>query len=139
MLWKNFKSFEEKKILINSYFMANSNAVSLNKIENLQKRALRIVCKIYKTYEDLLLKSVNVKLLTISNTLVWDKRQKQSSGEFTGKFTGKHLRQSLFFNKETVAQVFSYEFAKFLRTPFFIEHLWWLLLKQIDWFEMNEN
>ena len=50
--------------------MANSNAVSLNKIENLQKRALRIVCKIYKTYEDLLLKSVNVKLLTISNTLV---------------------------------------------------------------------
>ena len=32
------------------------------------------------------------------------------------KFTGKQLCQSLFFNK--VAG----------RTPFFIEHLWWLLL-----------
>ena len=35
------------------------------------------------------------------------------------KFTGKHLCKRLFFNK--VAGV------KFLRTPFFIEHLWWLL------------
>ena len=47
------------------------------------------------------------------------------------KFTGKQLRRSLFFNKvyrpeaynfikkETLAQVFSCEFAKFLRTPFF--------------------
>ena len=35
------------------------------------------------------------------------------------KFTGKHLCESLFFNKVT---------AKFLRTPFFTEHLWWLLL-----------
>ena len=30
--------------------------------------------------------------------------------------------------KETVAQVFSCEFCKFLRTPFYTEHLWWLLL-----------
>ena len=37
------------------------------------------------------------------------------------KFTGKHLWQSFFFNKVA--------FAKFLRTPSFIEHLWWLLLK----------
>ena len=34
------------------------------------------------------------------------------------KFTGKHLCQSLFFKKETLAQVFSVNFAKFLRTPF---------------------
>ena len=43
------------------------------------------------------------------------------------KFTGKHLCQSLFFNntffnnfikKETVAQVLSCEFTKFLRKPF---------------------
>ena len=46
------------------------------------------------------------------------------------KFTGKHLCQSLFFNKVdsvlvkfyikngTLAQAFSCEFAKFLRTPF---------------------
>ena len=48
------------------------------------------------------------------------------------KLTGKHLCQSLFINnfikKEALAQVLSDEFATFLRTPFFIEHLWWLLL-----------
>ena len=55
------------------------------------------------------------------------------------KFTGKHLCQSLFFNKvaggacnfikkETLAQVFSCEFCEISKTPFFIEHLWWLLL-----------
>ena len=57
------------------------------------------------------------------------------------KFTGKHLRQSLVYNK--VADLrsvtllkkrlwhrcFPVNFVKFLRTPFFIEHLWWLLLK----------
>ena len=36
------------------------------------------------------------------------------------KFTGKHLCQSLFF---------PVNFAKFLRTPIFTEHLSWLLLK----------
>ena len=34
------------------------------------------------------------------------------------KFTRKHLCQGLFFNK-----------VAGLRTPFFIEHLWWLLLQ----------
>ena len=52
------------------------------------------------------------------------------------KITGKHLRQGLFFNK--VADLrpatllkkrlwhwcFPVNFAKFLRTPFFTEHLW---------------
>ena len=60
--------------------------------------------------------------------------------EISQKFTGKHLRQSLFFNK--VAGVspatllkkrfwhrcFPVNFVKYLRTPTFIEHLWWLLL-----------
>ena len=52
------------------------------------------------------------------------------------KFTGKHLCHIFFLiscrpeacnfiNKETLARV---NFAKFLITPFFIEHLWWLLL-----------
>ena len=55
------------------------------------------------------------------------------------KFTGKHLYQSFFFNK--VAHLrpatllkkrlwhrcFPVTFVKFLKTPFFIEHLWWLL------------
>ena len=33
-----------------------------------------------------------------------------------------------FIKKETLAQVFSFEFSKFRGTPFFTEHLWWLLL-----------
>ena len=37
------------------------------------------------------------------------------------KFTGKHLRQSLFYLQ-------LYIFAKFLRTPFLTEHTRWLLL-----------
>ena len=54
------------------------------------------------------------------------------------KFTGKHLCQSVFFNKETLLKTllkkrlwhrcFPVDFEKFLRTPFFIEHLWWLVL-----------
>ena len=48
------------------------------------------------------------------------------------KFTGKHLSQSLFCNfikKETLAQVFSSEFCEISKNTFFIEHLWWVLLK----------
>ena len=55
------------------------------------------------------------------------------------KFTGNHLRQSLFFNKvarayacnfikkETVAQLFSCEFCETFKSIFLTEHLWWLL------------
>ena len=58
------------------------------------------------------------------------------------KFTGKHLCRSLFFNKvaglrsSTLLKkrlwhrCFPVDFEKFLRTPFFIEHLWWLLLSR---------
>ena len=48
------------------------------------------------------------------------------------KFTGNHLRQTLFLNKvaglrpQAVTQVS--ETLTFLRTPFHTEHLWWLLL-----------
>ena len=67
------------------------------------------------------------------------------------KFIGKHLCQSLFFNK--VADLrpttllkkglwhryFPVNFAKFLRTLFFIEHLWWLLLCIVFFFlPLNE-
>ena len=45
------------------------------------------------------------------------------------KFTGKHLCQSLFFNKVAGGACnLPVNFAKFLRTPSFTEHLWWLLL-----------
>ena len=46
------------------------------------------------------------------------------------KFTGKHLSQSLFFNKVAGWHTcFPVNFAKFLRTHFLTEHLWSLLLK----------
>ena len=57
------------------------------------------------------------------------------------KFTGKHLCQSLFFNKVAGLRpatllkkrlwhmCFPVNVVKFLRTPFYTEHLWWLLLK----------
>ena len=57
------------------------------------------------------------------------------------KFTRKHLCQSLFFNKveglrpatllkkKLWHRCFPVNFVKFLRTPFFAEHLWWLLLE----------
>ena len=56
------------------------------------------------------------------------------------KFTAKHLCQSLFFNKvgglrpatllkkRLWHRCFPVNFVKFLRTPFFIEHVWWMLL-----------
>ena len=44
------------------------------------------------------------------------------------KFTGKHLCQSLFLKKRLWHRCFLLNFAKFLRTPFLKEHLWWLLL-----------
>ena len=46
------------------------------------------------------------------------------------RFTGKHLCQSLFFNKvnfikkETLAQVFFCEFYEISKNTFFKEHLW---------------
>ena len=64
------------------------------------------------------------------------------------KFIGKHLCQGLFFNKVAGLRAttllrkslwhrecFPVNFVKFLRTPFFIEQLWWLLLylRLYDW------
>ena len=47
------------------------------------------------------------------------------------KFTGKHLHQSLFLNKVAgLHRRFPVNFEIFLRTPLFIEHLWWLLLNK---------
>ena len=59
------------------------------------------------------------------------------------KFTEKHLCQSHFFNNVVVLRpatllkrrfwhrCFPVSFAKFLRTSFFIEHPWWLLLELV--------
>ena len=88
-------------------------------------------------------------MLVLNWVLTWYfVRPKQTSGcsmkkgalrNFT-KFIGKHLRQSLYFNKDVGLspatslktrlshRSFPVNFAKFLRITFIIEHLWWLLL-----------
>ena len=38
------------------------------------------------------------------------------------KFTGKHVCQSLFFNKETLAKVFSREFCEISKNTFFLQN-----------------
>ena len=82
------------------------------------------------------------------------KRQKQLPEVFCkkvvlrnfAKFTGKLLCQSLFFNKVVGLRpkllkkrlrhrYFPVKLVKFLRTSFFTEHLWWLLLKRICEFD----
>ena len=87
---------------------------------------------------------------TVNQSLFDTNKQKQSSrgvllkGVLRNltKFTGKQLYQRLFFNK--VADLrpatllkkrlwhrcFPVNFVKFLRTPLFTEHLWWLLLNK---------
>ena len=74
-------------------------------------------------------------------SLIRNKEQKQSSKGVLkkgvlrnfAKFTGKYLCQSLFFNKVSGMRhrCFLLNFEKFLRTPFLIEHLRWLLLKEL--------
>ena len=44
---------------------------------------------------------------------------------------GLRPKTSNFIKKETLAQVFSVNFVKFLRTLIYIEYLWWLLLTLI--------
>ena len=87
--------------------------------------------------------------LFIGKHLCWSLRFNKAAGlkvckkdalKNFAKFTGKHMCWSLFLNK--VAGLKAYNFiekrlqhrcfpdniAKFLRTPFFKEHPWWLLL-----------
>ena len=61
------------------------------------------------------------------------------------KFTGKHLCHRIFFNKvagfspatllkkRPWHRCFPVNFAKFLKTHFCIEHLWWLLLHKLTY------
>ena len=53
-------------------------------------------------------------------------------------FQEKHLCQSLFFNKVT-KETLALNFAKFLRTPIFIEHLLWLLLNILKTVQTNSQ
>ena len=85
--------------------------------------------------------------------------QKQSPGcvmlkkvflKISQKFTGKRMCQSLLFNKVAGPRpaalikkrlwhgCFPVNFAKFLKTPFSIEHLRWLLLRDLQGLEVMQ-
>ena len=88
----------------------------------------------------LILQSVSLKLLEMSWIYCYAQKQSPEVSRKKGvlrnftKFTGKHLCQSLFFRPATLLKkrpctgFFAVNFVKFLRAPFFKEHLWWLLL-----------
>ena len=69
---------------------------------------------------------------------------KQGALKNFANFTGKHLCQSFFLIKlqtqkpatllktDSSTGVFLMKFANFLRTSFFTERIWWLLLKAIN-------
>ena len=114
---KKFMNFEEKEILINSYFMANfnycslvsmlSSAGSLKKIENLQKRALRFLYNDYKiSYEELLSKSstssMNVKRLRPPFIELYKTINKLNPGfmrePFKLRFTNRPVREKYKMN-----------------------------------------
>ena len=105
-----------------------------------------ILCRIFSYLKDLLafvflyfprVLSVLVEFVRSSRAEVFFKKGDLRN---LAKFTGKHLCQSRFLNivaglrpttllkKKLWHRCFPVNFAKCLRTPFFIEHLWWLLL-----------
>ena len=93
---------------------------------------------LFKLFPVLFCQLLDFPLLLLSETRHW--RCSVGKGvvrNFT-KFTGKHLCQSLYFNKvaglrpeacnfikiETLAQVFSCEFCEISNNTFFTEHVW---------------
>ena len=58
---------------------------------------------------------------------------------FLKKKHNKHnnLRPATLLKKEFWRRCFPVNFAKFLRTPFFTEHLWWLLLRALSFKTVN--
>ena len=111
--------------------------------------------KLFPLEEKLDLSSTRNLLPYLLDTRCWSSRPemfcKKGFLRNFAKFTGKYLRQSLFFNKVTGLSLFfdniadlspatllkkrlwhryfSVNFAKFLRTSFVTEHLRWLFLK----------
>ena len=72
--------------------------------------------------------SRNLEILEMYNIIFKSSRPemfcKKDALKNLAKFTGKHLCQSLFFKKETLAQVFFCEFCEIFKNTFFTEYLW---------------
>ena len=61
--------------------------------------------------------------------MIFSYYQKETSLNFFGINTYiKTFKTRNFIKKDTLAQVFFWEFCEISKNTFFIEHLWWLLL-----------
>ena len=117
---RNFMTFNVKEALINSYFMSNfnycplvwmfSSAKSLNRIENLQKRALRFLLNDYEsTYEQLLNKagrsSISINRLRTLCAEIYKALNELNPGLikniFTVKVTNRLIREQYKLNFNT--------------------------------------
>ena len=132
-------------------FSCYSIWAQLRKLNSLKALPLSLMYAIFKPstvslITTLLFQSPRMSVMMVVMTF-WSSRpevfcQKGVLRNFP-KFTRKHLCQSLFFNKVVGLRpatllkkrlwhrCFPVNFVKFLRTPFFIEHLWWLLLDML--------
>ena len=114
-LWKSLQKNTLSVLLRKLFFLTTSRMQSSNNCEHTTQRKIEM-----------------------SILLIWTSRSSRPEvfrkkgvlKNFT-KFTGKHLYQS-FFNKVTGLDLMN--FVRFLRTPIFIEHLWWLLLNIVNAF-----
>ena len=74
-----------------------------------------------------MLQNINTNMAKLHNTCRSSHRRcsvRKGALRNFAKITGKHLCQSLFFKKETLAQVFSCEFCEISKNTFFTEYLW---------------
>ena len=135
MIFRNGKLQDKKHLkFLSKHFAENgkeklfpNDSSFLNNLKN-AKQILSLQSKFSKFLQTYLLACSNVPhFSTKKKSVIIFKRSHRKCSVRKGilrnfaKFTGKHLCQSHFFKKEkkeTLAQVFPVNFAKFLRTPF---------------------
>ena len=104
------------------------------------KEILKIRCQIYiLMMKVIILRKIQAALKTFAppffSHLAWTEKtcdnesHEKETTEAVVNFTRKRLKVCNFIKRRLQHRCFLVKFAKFLRTPFFTEHLRWLLLK----------
>ena len=99
----------------------------------------QLTCSQYKLSECFCCKRASYKILSYIWLNVWSSYRRCSVKKGVprnfAKFIGKHLCQSIFFNKvakkEILAQVSSCEFCEISKNTIFTEHIWAILLSRL--------
>ena len=122
-----------KSVQIQSFFLVSIFLYSEWIQENTDQKKLCIWSLFTHCLKKCFFFPINISVYIIHSIFleVVTQRCSMKKGVLTNftKFTGKHLRQSLFFNynfikKETLAKVFSCEFCETSKNTFFTEYLW---------------